>query len=201
MNKLDYPEGATALDPDELAGLKLLHVTTRSDLDHLEQENIQDGLRWLERRRNKIDVLHEAFVRTLHKRLFGDVWAWAGTFRTTEKNISIDPLQISVQLRHLLDDVSYWIDNKTYAPLEIAVRLHHRLVYIHPFPNGNGRHARIMADVVLSDLLQSTPIDWGGGQNLQAMTERRKVYIAALAQADSGAYGLLFQFAGLNKPG
>lgn len=123
MDKLEYPEGATPLDADELAGLKLPHVTTRDQLDHLEQANIQEGLRWLERRRNKKDVLHEGFVRELHRRLFGEVWSWAGTFRATEKNIGIDPHQIGLQLRHLLDDVAYWIENKTYAPAEIAVRL------------------------------------------------------------------------------
>lgn len=141
MNTFVYPEGATPLDPDELAGLKFKHVTTRAQLDHLEQANIQDGLRWLARRKNKGDVLHERFVRDLHKRLFGKVWSWAGTFRTTEKNIGIDPRQIAVQLRILLDDARYWVEHKTYDPLEAALRLHHRLVYIHLFPNGNGRHA------------------------------------------------------------
>ena len=197
MDKLDYPEGATPLDPDELAGLKHPHVTTRGQLDHLEQANIQEGLRWLQRRRNKKDILHEGFVRELHTKLFGEVWSWAGTFRTTEKNIGIDPRQISVQLCHLLGDVTYWIENGTYDPVEIAVRLHHRLVYIHLFPNGNGRHARIMADVVLTDLLNQKPIDWSGGENLQAMNEHRKIYIAALRDADSGNYVPLLRFAGL----
>jgi Fic-DOC domain mobile mystery protein B len=194
MDALDYPEGATPLDPDELAGLKFKHVTTRGQLDHLEQANIQNGLRWLERRRNKGDVLHEGFVRELHEQLFGDVWSWAGTFRTTEKNIGIDPRHISVQLRVLLGDMSYWIENHTYDPAEMAVRLHHRLVYIHLFPNGNGRHARIMADVVLTDLLKTQPLNWDGGQNLQAMSERRRTYIQALQQADRGDYRSLLEF-------
>jgi Fic-DOC domain mobile mystery protein B len=183
VDAVDDPEGATPLDPDELVGLKFKHVTMRGQLDHLEQVNIQNGLRWLERRRNKGNVLQEGFVRELHEQLFGEVWSWAGTFRTTEKNIGI-----------LLGDVSYWIENRTYDPVETAVRLHHRLVYIHLFPNGNGRHARIMADVVLTDLMKLRPLDWDGGHNLQAINERRRNYIQALQQADRGDYSLLLQF-------
>lgn len=193
MRATDYPEGATPLDPAELAGLKFKHVTTHEQLDHLEQANIQDGLRWLERRKNT-DILNERFVRELHQRLFGKVWAWAGTFRTTEKNIGIDPRQISVQLRTLLDDVRYWVEHKTYDPLETALRFHHRLVYIHLFPNGNGRHARIMADVLLAKVLGEDAIDWAGGHNLQSLNERRQNYIHALRQADRGDYGLLRKF-------
>jgi Fic-DOC domain mobile mystery protein B len=196
MDIFDYPDGATPLDPDELAALKFKHVTTRGQLDHLEQANIQNGLRWLERRRNKTDILHEGFVRDLHERLFGEVWTWAGTFRTTEKNIGIDPRQISVQLRDLLADASYWIEHQTYEPIEIATRLHHRLVYIHLFPNGNGRHARIMADVVLTELLKANPIDWGM-QDLQTANEHRRNYIQALQQADQGNYEPLLKFVGV----
>lgn len=182
---IEYPEGATPLDPDEMEGLKFKHVTTREELDHLEQGNIQDGLVWLQRYKDT-DVLTEGFVRELHKRLFGDVWVWAGTFRKTEKNIGVDPAQIGVQLHMLLDDACFWIDNGTYEPSEAAVRLHHRLVYIHLFPNGNGRHARILADALLTKTLQQAPIDWAGGYDLQAMNERRKQYIQALRAADGG---------------
>ena len=195
MSAVDYPEGATPLDPDELAGLKFKHVTTREQLDHLEQANIQNGLRWLGRRKNK-DILTERFVRELHKRLFGEVWVWAGSFRTTGKNIGIDPSHIAVQLRLLLDDVRYWIENNTYEPTEIALRFHHRLVHIHLFPNGNGRHARIMADVLLTEVLGKESIDWAGGHNLQAMNERRQAYIHALRRADVGDYGALMDFIG-----
>lgn len=190
---IEYPEGATPLDPDEMEGLKFKHVTTRGQLDHLEQANIQDGLVWLRRYKDS-DILNEGFVRELHKRLFGAVWAWAGTFRQTEKNIGIDPVQISVQLRMLLDDASFWIDNDTYAPLEVAVRLHHRLVYIHLFSNGNGRHARIMADALLTKILKQEPFDWAGGYDLQAMNERRNQYIQALRAADGGNIEPLMHF-------
>lgn len=194
MSAIDYPEGATPLDWDELSGLKFKHVTTRGQLDHLEQANIQNGLGWLKRRRNKRDIFHEGFVRELHKRLFGEVWSWAGTFRTTEKNIGINPSQISIQLRNLLDDVRYWVAHKTYDPLEAALRFHHRLVFIHLFPNGNGRHARIMADILLVDVFGVDSIDWAGGYDLQAMNERRQAYIGALRLADSGNYQALLAF-------
>ena len=190
--KLQYPEGATPLDPNELAGLKPKHITTQGELDQLEQANISSGLRWLSRQRGQ--VLTDDFVITLHKRLFGDVWEWAGTFRKTGKNIGIDPRHIQVELRSLLHDSQYWTDNKTYSPLEAAVRFHHRLVKIHLFPNGNGRHARIMADAMLTDVYNAKPIDWAGGQDLQKMNERRVAYIAALKAADGEDYAPLFAF-------
>ncbi len=192
---MDYPEGATPLDPDELEGIKFKHVTTREQLDHLEQANIQEGLRWLSRRKNA-DILNEAFVRELHKKILGEVWTWAGTFRKTEKNLGIDPSQIAVQLRMLLDDARYWIENKTYSPIETAVRFHHKLVYIHLFSNGNGRHARIMADAVLTKVLKLEPIDWASGQDLQEMNEHRHAYIQALQAADKGNYQPLMGFVG-----
>jgi Fic-DOC domain mobile mystery protein B len=190
------PEGATPLDRDELVGLKFAHVTTRGELDHLEQANIQSGMQWLNRTR-QTEILSEVFIRTLHKRLFGEVWRWAGTFRTTEKNIGVDPIMIAIELRHLIDDTRYWIDHQTYPPLEIAARFHHRLVYIHPFPNGNGRHARIMADAILTKIYGNASIDWAGGYDLQSMNERREVYISALRAADQRDYMPLFSFIGL----
>jgi len=195
MDSIHHPDGATPLDPDEIRGLKFKHITTRNQLDQLEQANSQNGLRWLARRKDK-DILHEGFVRELHKKLFAEVWSWAGSFRATEKNIGIDPRQISVQLRLLLDDVRYWAEHQTYSPYEIAARLHHRLVYIHLFPNGNGRHARIMADALLTKVLNEPAIDWAGGDDLQSMNERRRIYIHALRAADMGDYKNLLAFIG-----
>lgn len=190
---MDYPEGATPLDPDEMEGLKFKHITTRGELDELEQVNIQSGLLWLSRQRRR-DVLTDDFAVTLHKRLFGDVWSWAGTFRRTGKNIGVDPIHISVELRTLMDDARYWAEHDTYGPVEAAVRLHHRMVFIHPFPNGNGRHARIMADTVLRRVYGAEPIDWAGGHDLQKMNDRRKAYIAALRAADRGDLDPLLAF-------
>lgn len=191
---MEYPDGATPLDPNELDGLRFKHVTARGQLDELEQINIEAGLRWLARRRRK-NVLTDDFAITLHKRLFGEVWKWAGSFRSTGKNIGIDPIYIAVELRTLMDDARYWAEHATYEPIEAASRLHHRLVYIHPFPNGNGRHARILADTALTDVYGVSPINWAGGYDLQNMNERRVAYIAALRSADRGDYGPLLAFA------
>lgn len=191
---MEYPEGAMPLDPNELGGLKFKHITTREELDELEQANIEAGLRWLSRQRR--DVLTVNFVITLHKRLFGDVWDWAGAFRRTGKNIGVDPIYIGVELRTLMDDARYWADNKTYPSAEAAIRLHHRLVKIHPFTNGNGRHARIMADAILRRVHEAEPIDWAGGYDLQKMNDRRLAYIAALKAADQGDMDLLMAFVG-----
>ncbi len=183
---MDYPDGATPLDPDELAGLKFSHIQTRADLDQMEQVNIQDGLQWLARQK-QVEVLTEAFLRQLHRRLFAEVWTWAGDFRLSEKNMGVAPEQISVFLKNLLDDVNYWIQQQTFEKREIAMRFHHRLVQIHLFVNGNGRHARIATDALLTKVLDEKPINWGSGL-LQDTGAHRKSYIEALRQADSGDY-------------
>jgi Fic-DOC domain mobile mystery protein B len=160
--RLDYPEGATPLDPNELGGLKHRHVTTQGKLDELEQANrIRTALAG--RRR---DILTDDFAIELHRRLFGEVWSWAGSFRKTGKNIGIDPAHIGIELRAVMDDALYWADRGTYRPVEMAVRLHHHLLWVHPFANGNGRHARIMGDVVLEKIYGAGPIDWTAGSDL-----------------------------------
>lgn len=192
----EYPDGATPLDPNELGGLKFKHITTREELDELEQANIESGLRWLAR--HKGDVLTDDFAINLHKRLFGDVWDWAGQFRRTGKNIGIDPVHIPVELRMLMDNARYWAEHQTYPASEAAVRFHHRLVQIHAFPNGNGRHSRIMADAILARVYKAEPIDWAGGHDLQKMNARRAEYIAALKAADQGDFAPLMAFSAIN---
>jgi len=189
------PDGATPLDPDERQGLKYDHITTRGELDELEQANIEQGLSWAERSRSR-DVFDDAFIRRLHKELFGDVWTWAGEYRQTEKNVGIDPIQIPEQLRMLLGNARYWAENDVYPPLEAAARFHHRMVQIHPFPNGNGRHARIAADIMLEDVYGHPPVEWAGGFDLQADNERRQAYIAALRAADREDFAPLLAFVG-----
>lgn len=196
--KFEEPVGATPLDPDELAGLKFKHITTRGELNELEQVNIQEGMRKLSRRRKK-DVLTDTFLKTLHKSLFGGVWSWAGGYRRTEKNIGIDPIRISVELRTLIDDARYWVENNTYPPLEAAARFHHRLVQIHPFANGNGRHGRIAADLYLQWHFDHLPVEWTNGFDMQIDNKRRNAYIAALRAADGGEYQLLFEFVGIEN--
>ena len=189
------PDGATPLDPDERQGLLYDHITTRGELDELEQANIEQGLVWATRQR-RADIFDDAFIRRLHKQLFGDVWTWAGRYRLTEKNIGIDPRQISVQLRILLDDARYWAEHAVYPPLEAAARYHHRLVQIHPFPNGNGRHARIATDIMLERVYRHPLIEWTSGFDLQADNARRLAYIAALRAADGGDFDPLLAFVG-----
>lgn len=191
----EEPKGGTPLEPDEIAGLRFKHITTRNQLDQLEQANIEQGLIWLARRRGG-DTLTDAFIRILHIRLFGDVWNWAGTYRLTEKNIGIDPAQISMQVRMHLDNARYWAENNVFPPLEAAARFHHRLVQIHPFPNGNGRHTRIAADVFLATYYGHPPIQWANGFDLQADNERRIIYLQALRNADAGDFKALLVFVG-----
>ena len=152
VDSFQYSAGATPLDPDEMSCLKIKHITTRQELDRWEQDGINDPLHWLQKRR-KYEILTELFIKTLHQKMFGKVWKWAGTFRKSGKNIGVEWPQISVQIHSLVKDAQYWIDNKTYVDDEIAARFHHRLVWIHPFANGNGRHARLMADTLLLEVL------------------------------------------------
>ena len=191
----EEPEGATPLGPDEMMGIRFQHITTREELDELEQANIIEGLQWVARRRQG-DILQEDFIRALHMRLFSEVWDWAGSFRQREMNIGIDPLQIAVQLRILLDNARFWADENVYTPLEAGARFHHRMVQIHPFPNGNGRHARIAADIFLDNYYDHPPIDWAGGFDLQVANERRNAYIMALGSADAGEFAQLLSFVG-----
>ncbi len=182
------PDGATPLDPDEQAGLKIKSIETRAELNRYEQANLTKGREWLRRQRNP-DVLSEQFIREFHGKLFGQVWSWAGTFRKTEKNIGIDPMYIGVELRQLVDNTRYWIEHHTYPPNELALRFHHRMVQIHLFANGNGRHARLMTDAVCKYCLAAPQIDWlKGAENLEAQTEHRSAYIAALRAADAGDF-------------
>jgi len=191
----EEPEGATPLNPDERQGLKYDHVTTRLELDELEQANIEQGLTWVSRRRRG-SIFDDEFIRLLHRQLFGDVWQWAGEYRKTEKNLGVEPHRISTEVRILLDDARFWKERGVYLPLEAAARFHHRMVQIHPFPNGNGRHARIATDILLEEALEHPPIAWASGVDLQADNLRRKAYIRALRAADGGELEPLLRFVG-----
>ncbi|CAN7633860.1 mobile mystery protein B [Rhizobium sp. LjRoot258] len=189
------PEDATPLEPHEREGLLQTWITHRRDLNEAEQENIVEGTAWARgRRRVSLErMLSDDFVRTLHKRMFGDVWKWAGTFRTTERNIGMQAYRIGVELAGLLSDIRYWIQYKTFPPDEIAIRFHHRLVAIHPFPNGNGRHARLAADLLI-ERLGAERFSWGGG-SLADVGELRARYVAALRAADDHDITPLQEFA------
>jgi Fic-DOC domain mobile mystery protein B len=185
------PENATPLTPEEQADLIPAHIAYREDLNAAEQENIARGQDWALGR--KRDLLNEKFIKDLHARMLGDVWRWAGKFRTTERNLGIPFHEIQVAVRTLIEDAKAWIQYRTYPPDEIAVRFHHRLVSIHPFPNGNGRHARLMADLMVMSL-GGERFTWGGA-NLQQAGEIRARYIEALKAADNHDYAPLLKFA------
>jgi Fic-DOC domain mobile mystery protein B len=189
------PDDATPLAPEEREGLLQSWITHRADLNEAERENIVEGVTWARRRRRRtVDgMLNDGFVRELHKRMFGDVWNWAGSYRQTERNIGVDAFRIPNELGNLFGDARYWVEHKTFAPDEIAIRLHHRLVAIHPFANGNGRHARLMADLLI-ELFGDTPFSWGGG-SLADAGELRARYVVALQAADDHDIGRLLEFA------
>lgn len=189
------PDDATPLDPAERDQLRQSWITHRRDLNEAERDNILKGAAWARGLRHH-DInrsLNERFAKSLHRRMFGDVWRWAGTYRRTARNIGIDAYRIPIETALAFDDVSYWITHATFPPDEIAVRLHHRLVAIHPFPNGNGRHARLIADLV-AEKLGRAPLSWGGG-SLTAVGELRARYIAALRAADNHDLAPLLAFA------
>lgn len=188
---LDYPPGATPLDADELASLIPGHITTQGELNEWEQLNILQGETWARKQRK--DILDESFVRQLHRQMFGETWRWAGEFRKSDKNIGVDWPKIGVELRQLFDDVHYQIDHTSCPPDEIAVRFHHGLVSIHPFPNGNGRHTRLVADLIAEQL--GRPRFTWGSRSLTDASETRRHYIAALQAADARDYAPLIAFA------
>ena len=183
-------DASTPLSPEEREGLKFTHITLRSELNEVEQKNILKAEIWAFSRQR--EVLSDEFLYELHKRMLGDVWEWAGVARNSEKNIGVAPYQITTNLRNLIEDVKCWIENDTYKPDEMAARFHHRLVKIHPFPNGNGRHARMAADLLLVQLGQQR-FTWGK-ENLVDANETRQKYIQALRAADEYDYELLFEF-------
>lgn len=190
------PDDATPLVPAERDGLKLTWITTRADLNAAEQDNIDAGAAWAFRSR-RANILTVAFSIALHRQMFGQVWDWAGHYRTTERNIGIAPYRIGTETAQLFDDAAFWVANETYEPDELAVRLHHRLVFVHPFPNGNGRHARMMADLLIRRI-GAPPFSWGSNRDdgvIHDIGELRKRYVSALRAADGNDYEPLIAFA------
>ncbi|MBL1213153.1 MAG: mobile mystery protein B [Ignavibacteriae bacterium] len=194
---LDFSDGKTPLDEDEKEGLLIPTVTNRGELDEFEQLGVEKTNEWLLTKKFSIEkILTETFVRDIHRRMFSDIWKWAGEFRKTEKNIGVDPVMIGVELRNLLDDCKYWIGNKVFNEDEIAIRLSHRMVLIHPFANGNGRHSRLMADVIINKGFGKPYFTWGS-VNLVKEGEARIKYLEALRAADRNDYKHLIEFARL----
>ena len=193
--RLKYKKGQTPLNEEEKEGLLIKTITLQKELDEFEQLNIEKALEWTIHANLKQDrILSEKFIKDLHKKMYGDVWKWAGEFRKSEKNIGIKWSQIGIELKKIIDDTKYWIENETYPPKEIAIRFKHKIVQIHCFPNGNGRHSRMMADIIIESIFGKELFTWNNSTMVQG-DESRKKYIIALKDADNGDIKLLLKFA------
>lgn len=185
-------EGATPLDPDQIKGIRFSHLTTMGELDEVEDLNIQKGLEWLNRQKTD-DYLSMDFLCKLHEKLFGDVWKWGGKFRTAEVNLSkYRAYDVGPQLINFFEDVKLWISVGRMTWDEISAEMHHRLVSIHPFPNGNGRTTRIYTEFVQKR--NKWPVTSWKASLSSDPKERRKTYIKALQKADKGDFGPLIDF-------
>ena len=192
----DMPEGATPLDLDEIQGLLIDTITTQGELNFAEQQSLIESSKWIFETNHK-NILTDQFFKNLHKKMFQSVWAWAGKYRTTNKNIGVEPYKISTEIKNLCDDCEYWIENKTYEWVEIAARFHHKVVWIHPYANGNGRFSRILTDILLKKHRQPK-LTWGQITYTQNdfSTESclRTEYILSLREADQKKYKKLMAF-------
>ena len=187
-------DGNTPLSPEEQDDL-IPDLTTKEELNEWERQNILEAYGWaLDLKNLRLqDPFAEAFVREMHLRMFDQTWKWAGIYRTTEKNIGIPHYQIREALAVLLGDARYWVEHQTFEPDELAIRFHHRLVFIHPFANGNGRHARLIADVIVRK--QGRPVFTWGGADIVRAGDFRRSYIDALRAADKNDIRPLLAFA------
>ena len=184
-------------EPLRLIRMKLFlipkHISTQADLNAWEEMNIVEGANWIARQKI-IQGLEEGLVREMHSRMFNKTWLWAGTFRKSAKSIGIDWTQIAVALKNLLDNTAYQIENQAVPIDEIVVRFHHQLLLIHAFPNGNGRHARLIADALIVNL-GGKRFSWGGNTSIATLGLTRQNYLSALRAADNGDIAPLMHFA------
>jgi Fic-DOC domain mobile mystery protein B len=193
--KIEYKEGQTPLSLEEQEGLKITTITTREELDEFEQLNIEKAVQWtIGKKISAEQLFSEMFINNLHKQMYSDTWKWAGQFRNSEKNIGTKSYLIATSLKQLLDDALFWFKNDSYQPVEIAIRFKHRLVSIHCFANGNGRHSRLIADLIMEKLYNQKILTWGKS-NLVSSNETRRLYIKALKKADNHDYDDLINFA------
>ncbi len=187
--------GQTPINEEELEGLKIRTIIHQGELNEFEQYNIEKALLWLRGQRLTMDqVISETFVLKLHDRMFGEVWRWAGKFRNTEKNLGVKSVMIRIALRELINDARFWMINEIYSPEELAIRFKHRLVSIHCFSNGNGRHSRIIADVSIEKLYNRPPFQWGKSDAIEGNSIRME-YLKSLKLADQHQYQPLIAFA------
>ncbi|MBC8310719.1 MAG: mobile mystery protein B [Candidatus Marinimicrobia bacterium] len=193
--RFNYDNGQTPLTEEEREGLIVQSISSRKELDEFEQLNIQLAVEWsLTQRFNIENILSLSFILNVHKKMFSKTWKWAGTLRKTNKNIGIDKFLILQELKLLIDDCEYWIKNEIYTKDEISIRFKHRLVWIHPFPNGNGRHSRLCADILISRVFEEEVFTWGR-LSLVDSGESRATYLDAIYAADKGEITPLLKFA------
>ncbi len=193
--KFDYKYGQTPIDENEKGGLLIESITTQGELNEFEQLNIERAIEWILRTSfSSAQILSEDFIKLVHKKMFDKVWKWAGKYRKSNKNIGVDWTVIGIELRSLLDDTKFWIENKIYGPDEIAIRFKFRLVKIHCFPNGNGRHSRIMADIIIESIFKKEVFSWNHSSMGKA-DELRYKYISALHHGENGDIEHLLKFA------
>lgn len=193
---IEYIEGQTPIDEDEKIDLKISGIVTKAELDEWEQLNIEEAIKWsLNLKAPWDEIIREKFIRQLHQKMFGKVWKWAGEFRKTNKNIGVDKFQIGLELRQLCDDFKYWHLNDIYTPDERAIRFKHRIVQIHCFPNGNGRHSRLIADIIISKIYGESVFSWGNSFDLTHASDIRHTYLLSLRNADQGDFNSLISFA------
>jgi len=190
--RLEYPEGATPIDPEELASL-IPSLTTQAELNEFEALNIAEAVDWAYRSRIvKRGVLDRDVLSLLHKRMFDKTWLWAGKYRQTAKNLGMETWCIPAEIQTLVIDTRHWIEHTTYDPNELIARFHHRLVSIHPFLNGNGRHARLAADLLCPQI--GCPLPTWGSSDQSNSTDVRSKYINALRRADCHEMQSLVKF-------
>ena len=190
------PEGATKLDPDKIQGLLIDTISTQAELNFAEQQSIIESSKWIFETNHK-NILNDQFFKNLHRKMFESVWRWAGKHRTTSKNIGVEPYKISTEIKKLCDDCEYWIENQTYDWNEIAARFHHKVVWIHPFANGNGRFSRILTDILLKKYQQPS-LTWGRNtyskDDFSSESVLRTEYILSLREADNKKFQKLIHF-------
>lgn len=194
--ELEPLPGQTPLTEEEKEGLLIPFISTRAELDEFEQQNIERAIKWtMGKRFHKDSLLSEDLIKRLHLEMYGDVWSWAGSFRKSDKNMGVGWPSIPVEVRKLIDDGKFWISHKTYPPDEIAVRFKHRIVQIHCFANGNGRHSRLMGDLIREKIFNRGVFTWGSGADLEREGTSRKEYITAIKEADDNKFARLIAFA------
>jgi len=192
---LQYNKGQTPIDEEEKEDLLLPTISTRGELDEFELANIEKAIEWsLKNNFSRDEILSIGFTKELHRRMFSEVWGWAGAFRKSNLNIGVDKFNIEQELYKLSEDCKFWVANKVFPEDEIAIRYKFRMVSIHPFPNGNGRHSRICGDILVSRVLNRPVFSWGGSI-IGEQGETRKRYLDALHKADQGELGPLLMFA------